>query len=87
LIWNDGVVTESNIHYPTDSSLLWDVYRSIARLVTEARRGGTKITSILGQTDVHPQICGGLEFRIVIQWHFNVEKAREKLKSLYPIIE
>jgi len=22
-----------------------------------------------------------------IQWHFNVEKARAKLKSLYPIIE
>jgi len=30
----DSTVTESNIHYPTDSSLLWDCYRTIANLQT-----------------------------------------------------
>jgi transposase, IS5 family len=27
----DSTVSESNIHYPTDSSLLWDVYRVLSR--------------------------------------------------------
>ena len=33
----DTTAVETNIHYPTDSSLLWDVYRVLARLVREAR--------------------------------------------------
>ncbi|MDR3196448.1 MAG: hypothetical protein LBU34_01150, partial [Planctomycetaceae bacterium] len=35
-IRSDTTVTESNIHYPTDSNLLWDVYRTISRLVEHA---------------------------------------------------
>jgi IS5 family transposase len=30
-------VTESNIHYPTDSSLLWDSVRVMVRLMKQAR--------------------------------------------------
>lgn len=33
----DTTVTECNIHWPTDSSLLWDVYRVIAREMTRGR--------------------------------------------------
>lgn len=33
----DTTVTESNIHWPTDSSLLWDVYRVIAREMRAGR--------------------------------------------------
>lgn len=33
----DTTVVETNIHYPTDSSLLWDTYRVISRLIEEAR--------------------------------------------------
>ena len=33
----DTTVTECNIHWPTDSSLLWDVYRVIAREMSSAR--------------------------------------------------
>jgi len=29
----DTTVYETNIHYPTDSSLLWDSFRTVARLV------------------------------------------------------
>jgi transposase, IS5 family len=29
----DSTVSETNIHFPTDSSLLWDSYRTVARLV------------------------------------------------------
>ena len=33
----DTTVVESNVHFPTDSSLLWDTYRVIARLLSKAR--------------------------------------------------
>ena len=33
----DTTACETNIHYPTDSSLLWDVYRTLARLIRQAR--------------------------------------------------
>jgi len=33
----DTTAVETNIHWPTDSSLLWDVYRVLARLLTQAR--------------------------------------------------
>jgi len=34
----DATVTESNIHYPTDSSLLWDCVRVLTRLLTQAHQ-------------------------------------------------
>jgi len=33
----DTTVTECNIHWPTDASLLWDVYRVIARTMSDGR--------------------------------------------------
>ena len=33
----DTTAVETNIHYPTDSSLLWDTYRTLARLIVEVR--------------------------------------------------
>lgn len=33
----DTTVYETNIHYPTDSSLLWDGYRTVARLLKNLR--------------------------------------------------
>jgi IS5 family transposase len=33
----DTTVIESNVHYPTDSSLLWDVWRTAERLLEQAR--------------------------------------------------
>jgi IS5 family transposase len=33
----DTTVTEANIHWPTDASLLWDSYRVLTRLVRRAR--------------------------------------------------
>ena len=33
----DTTAVETNIHYPTDSSLLWNTYRVLARLITQVR--------------------------------------------------
>jgi IS5 family transposase len=34
----DTTAVETNIHWPTDSSLLWDVYRTVARIVGRIRK-------------------------------------------------
>jgi len=34
----DTTVVESNIHWPTDASLLWDVWRVVSRLLKRARK-------------------------------------------------
>jgi IS5 family transposase len=34
----DTTVVESNIHWPTDSSLLWDVWRVVSRVLKRARK-------------------------------------------------
>lgn len=34
----DSTVYEANIHYPTDSSLLWDSFRTLARLLKKMRK-------------------------------------------------
>jgi IS5 family transposase len=34
----DTTAVETNIHYPTDSSLLWDTYRVLGRLIDRARK-------------------------------------------------
>lgn len=34
----DSTVYEANIHYPTDSSLLWDSFRTLARLIQAIQR-------------------------------------------------
>jgi IS5 family transposase len=36
-IRTDTTVTESDIHYPTDSSLLWDTYRTLERYIEKLR--------------------------------------------------
>lgn len=38
IIRTDTTVVESNIHYPTDASLLWDVWRVAVRLLTLVRK-------------------------------------------------
>jgi IS5 family transposase len=38
VIRTDTTVMESNIHYPTDASLLWDTWRVAARLLKRARK-------------------------------------------------
>jgi IS5 family transposase len=41
----DCTCVESNIHHPTDSSLLWDAVRVLTRLMEQCREAGVKIPS------------------------------------------
>ena len=47
-IRTDTTVTECNIHYPTDSSLLWDCYRVLERNIAKVR----KITGKIDLSDI-----------------------------------
>ena len=40
----DTTVVESNIHYPTDASLLWDGYRVIKRNLARARKRNASVS-------------------------------------------
>ena len=46
IIRTDTTAVETNIHWPTDSSLLWDTYRVAARLI----RSGREICSRVART-------------------------------------
>jgi transposase, IS5 family len=48
----DCTCVESNIHYPTDSSLLWDCIRVLTRLIDRCRENGIKIAGFHNHTRV-----------------------------------
>ena len=48
----DCTCVESNIHYPTDSNLLWDAVRVLTRLMDRCRESGVKIAAFHNHTRV-----------------------------------
>jgi IS5 family transposase len=58
----DTTVVETNIHYPTDSSLCWDTYRTIDRIVEKARELG--FGQYLLDFRFHPEKIKKLDFDI-----------------------
>ena len=48
----DTTAVETNIHWPTDSSLLWDTYRVLARLIERAREVDAEA---VGSGRLHPR--------------------------------
>ncbi len=47
----DTTAVETNIHWPTDSTLLWDTYRVLARLIERAREVDA---GVVGSGRLHP---------------------------------
>jgi IS5 family transposase len=48
----DTTAVETNIHWPTDSSLLWDSYRVLARLIERTRELDAEL---IGERRLHPR--------------------------------
>ena len=61
-IRSDGTVVETNIHWPTDSSLCYDVYRTVDRIVNNAREAG--LGGVLRGFRFHVDKIKALNFRI-----------------------
>ena len=59
---SDGTVVETNIHWPTDSSLCYDCYRTVNRIVENAREAG--FGPVLTGFRFHVKKIKNLNFRI-----------------------
>jgi len=59
---SDGTFVETNIHYPTDSSLCYDCYRTVNRIVENARDAG--LSPVLKGFRFHIGKIKTLHFRI-----------------------
>jgi IS5 family transposase len=70
----DTTVTETNIHYPTDSSLLWDVYRTLYRLITQARELGFRVPAMRFHKDDVKKL------HLNVTRHSNSKKAKTQRK-------
>ncbi len=71
----DTTVTESNIHWPTDSSLLWDVYRVIAREM----RAGREIDPLSCSWRFHAKKIKKLYFDIT---RYSNSKSKKRLRTV-----
>jgi len=75
----DTTAVETNIHWPTDSSLLWDGYRTLGRLIVETR---TICPDAVGDGRVHLKRTKQLATKIARQAQHKGKKARD-LRPLY----
>ena len=75
----DTTAVETNIHWPTDSSLLWDCYRTSARLIEETRDICPKA---VGDRRVHLKRAKRLATRIARKAQHKGLKAKD-LKPIY----
>ena len=77
----DTTVVETNIHYPTDSSLLWDTYRVIDRIWTQALELG--LSPILPDFRLHPEKIRKLHLDIVRFAASKGGRRKQLVKSSY----
>ena len=76
----DTTAYETNIHWPTDSSLLWDSYRTLARLMKEA---GDELRRVGFAHRFHTKKIKKLALYIVRNSDKKAKGAQRKIKSVY----
>ena len=76
----DTTAYETNIHWPTDSSLLWDSYRTLARLMKEA---GDELRQVGFAHRFHTRKIKKLALYIVRNSDKKAKGAQRKIKSVY----
>jgi IS5 family transposase len=76
----DSTLVETNIHWPTDSFLLWDVYRVLGREVEAARELDP---NTVGSKRLHFKRAKRLHNSISRKSQNKSDKARKKAKSRY----
>lgn len=76
----DTTAYETNIHYPTDSSLLWDSYRTLARLM---RNASDEMRSVGLVRRFHTKKVRKLALFISRNGDKKATRVQQKLKSTY----
>jgi len=83
----DTTAVETNVHWPTDSSLLWDVYRALDRLIRLAREIDPEA---VGSRRLQPRRAKRLQQKISRK-AANKGRSAQQLKPLYmqliPMVE
>jgi len=75
----DTTAVETNVHWPTDSSLLWDGYRTLGRLIEDTRE---IFPRAVGNGRIHLKRAKRLATRIARKAQHKGKKAKD-LKPLY----
>lgn len=76
----DTTAYETNIHYPTDSSLLWDSFRTLARLMKDA---GDEMSRIGMRHRFHTKKVRNLFLYISRNSCKKDKKVQQKIQSIY----
>jgi IS5 family transposase len=76
----DTTVYETNIHYPTDSSLLWDSFRTLARLLQQIQQ---ELPQLALKHRFHLNKVKKLAYFITRNGGSNNKSKRRKVKSTY----
>jgi IS5 family transposase len=76
----DATVYESNIHYPTDSSLLWDSFRTLSRLL---RRIQQELPNLPLNHRFHDKKVKKLALFITRNGSSNAKSKKRKVKTIY----
>ena len=76
----DTTVYEANIHYPTDSSLLWDSFRTLARLLQQIQQ---ELPQLALNHRFHAKKVKNLACFITRNGSSNNKSKRRKVKSTY----
>jgi IS5 family transposase len=76
----DTTVYETNIHYPTDSSLLWDSFRTVARLIRQIQR---ELPHLPLNHRFHDKKVKKLSLFIARNGSSNTKSKKRKVKSTY----
>ncbi len=76
----DTTVYDANIHYPSDSSLLWDSYRVFSRLM---KRGKKHISGMQFKHRFHPKKVKSIQYKIVRNVNKRKKGTKRYLKKMY----
>lgn len=76
----DTTAVETNVHWPTDSHLLWDVHRVVCRLVRRVRE---TCSSLGSERRLHDRAAKKLHTRISRASARKTEEGRQEQKRLY----
>jgi len=76
----DTTVYETNVHYPTDSSLLWDSFRTLARLLQQIQQ---ELPQLALKHRFHTKKVKKLAYSITRNAGSNSKGKKRKIKSTY----
>jgi transposase, IS5 family len=79
----DSTVVETNIHYPTDSSLLWDSYRTLSRVLKTLR---WEMREVGLNPRFHPKKVKKLAHYISRNGKSSSRRTQRKVKAVYQIL-